>query len=430
MRFKKEIAAALSVALIAGSAAGCSANQSTVSSGAPGAESVTLQFYDWSDEKDYMQKAVAEFNKQDPKLQVNLNIINAANNEYKTKMLVMLSGGADLDVYCANGTSDLLVYTSKEALEDITDRVKQANINVSAYGPSFQDIVGKTGDKYYALPYRASAYALFYNKDVFDGAKQAYPQQMTWSQYADLAKKLTSGSGADEQWGGYFADWMEAPFGALQSGSSLIDDSQDANRDWLSFLNRIYNVDKSHMSYKQMKAEKTDWLKEFESGKVAMMPNGEWTINMLNADIASGKCKISYGVAPFPIPDGSGEAVTVGGDSTFVGVYSKSKNKDAAFRFVQFLSGEEGESIIAKSGVLPAYNSSKTKETFLSSTGVDGSDYFFNVKKTVEENQLIDKMSQINQLNSEQRGLYLLGQQSLDDTMKDFTEQRKSILGE
>lgn len=429
MHFKKKIAATLSIVLAAGSVAGCSANQSANSSEGANSPSVTLQFYDWSDEKDYMQKVVAEFNKRDPKLQVDLNIINAANNEYKTKMLVMLSGGANLDVYCANGTSDLQVYTSKKALEDITDQVKQQSINVSAYGPSFQDLVGKLGNKYYALPYRASAYALFYNKDIFDSAKQTFPQQMTWSQYADLAKKLTSGSGDTTQWGGYFADWMEAPFGALQNGSTLIDDSQDANRNWLSFLNQIYNVDKSHMSYKQMKAEKTDWLKEFESGKIAMMPNGEWTINMLNADIAAGKCKINYGIAPFPIPDGSSEAVTVGGDSTFVGVYSKSKNKDAAFQFVQFLSGEEGESIIAKSGVLPAYNSSKTKETFLSSTGVDGSDYFFNVKKTVEENQLIDKMSEINQLNSEQRGLYLLGQQSLDDTMKNFVEQRKSILG-
>lgn len=429
MRIKKGMALVLSAVLIAGSAAGCSSNQPAASSGISGDESVTLQFYDWSDEKDYMQKVVSEFNKKDPKLQVNLNIINAANDEYKTKMLVMLSGGADLDVYCANETSNLMVYINKEALQDITDKVKQANIDVSAYGPSFQDIVGNTGDKYYALPYSAKGYSLFYNEDVFDKAGQSYPQQMTWSEYAELAEKLTSGSGADKQWGGYFADWMEAPFSALQSGSSLIDDSQDANRDWLSFLNKIYNVDESHMSYKQMQAEKTDWLKEFESGKVAMMPNGEWTINMLNADIAAGKCEINYGVAPFPIPDGAKEPVTVGGASAFVGIYSKCQNSDAAFRFVRFLCGEEGESIIAENGVLPALNSPKIKETFLSSTGVDGSDYFFNVKKTVEENQLIDKMSQINQLNSEQRGLYLLGQQSLDDTIKNFTEQRKSVLG-
>ena len=49
------------------------------------------------------------------------------------------------------------------------------------------------------------------------------------------------------------------------------------------------NVDKSHVSLAQLQATDSQYLADFENGKVAMMPQGEWMINMLNTDIKDGK---------------------------------------------------------------------------------------------------------------------------------------------
>lgn len=247
-----------------------------------------------------MKKVVGAFNAQNSDIEVQLNTISNNSNEYNTKIMTNLLGGSEMDVYSINGTSSLGLYSSKNQLLDITDRIKEANLDVGAYGTSFQDIIEVlTEGKYYALPYRTSQYALFYNKAIFDREGIPYPTQTTWDEYAELAKSLTKGEGVDKQWGGYYADWITAPLGALQKGSTILDDSLDDVADWLDYLERLYTQDRSHMSYKQMKSESIDWIKQFESGNVAMLINGEWTLNMLKADIADGKTDIAFDMAPF-----------------------------------------------------------------------------------------------------------------------------------
>ena len=129
----------------------------------------------------------------------------------------------------------------------------------------------KMNEKYYVLPYRSSSYAIFYNKDIFDKAGEPYPIDITWEEYAQIAKRLTSGSGENKIWGGYIPDWLRAPIMTLQRGSNLLDDDLTPIIEWTEYLNRLYNIDMSHMSYAEMKLGKIDWIKIFESGKVAML---------------------------------------------------------------------------------------------------------------------------------------------------------------
>jgi multiple sugar transport system substrate-binding protein len=421
----------LSITLIAGLAAtivGCGSNNANEPSSTNGNDKVVLDYYTWTDEEAYMKKVVEAFNAQNSDIEVKMNTISNNSNEYNTKIMTNLSGGSKMDVYSINGTTSLGTYSSKNQLLDITDRIKEANLDVGAYGPSFQDITEVlTKGKYYALPYRTSQYALFYNKAIFDREGINYPTQLTWDQYAELAKALTKGDGASKQWGGYYADWMTAPLGALQKGTTILDDSLDDVADWFDYLDRIYYKDQSHMSYKQMKSQSTDWIKQFESGNVAMLVNGEWTINMLKADIEAGKTNIEFDMAPLPLPDGTSDPITVGGVSTFMGINPDSKNIDAAFKFVQFVTGEAGEAIIAESSVLPAYASDKTKESFLNATGIKGSSYFFEAN-TVVENQPIAQIDEVNRVYSEQRDLYLFQELDAAKAMKNFMEQRASVL--
>jgi multiple sugar transport system substrate-binding protein len=364
---------------------GCSSNNAVSPAPENNKEKVVLEYYTWTDEADYMQKVIDAFNAKNSGIEVKMNTISNNSNEYNTKIMNNLSGGSTMDLYSINGTSSLGLYASKNQLLDLSDQIKQANLDIGAFGPSYQDIIEVLTDgKYYALPYRTSEYALFYNKAIFDKEGIDYPGQLTWDEYAELASRLTKGEGTDKQWGGYYADWLTAPLGALQKGSTILDDSLDNVAGWLDYLDRLYYQDQSHMSYKQMKAESVDWIKQFESGNVAMLVNGEWTVNMLKADIAAGKTDIDFDMAPLPLPEGMNDPITVGGVSTFMGINPSSDKLDAAFEFVQFVTGEEGESIIADSSVLPAFSSDKTKEAFLKATGIQGSSFFFEAKTVVE----------------------------------------------
>ncbi|WP_150269869.1 ABC transporter substrate-binding protein [Paenibacillus tepidiphilus] len=424
MNIKKSSSIAL-LSAIALAVAGCSSgNNDSASNDTGGKDKVVLEYYTWTDEQDYMQKVVDAFNAQSTTAEVHMNTISNNADEYNTKIMNNLSGGSKMDIYSINGTSSLGLYSSKGQLLDITERIKEDNLDVGSYGPSFQDITEVlTEGKYYALPYRTSQYALFYNKALFSQEGIEVPGQLTWDQYAELAKQLTKGDGASKQWGGYYADWITAPLGALQEGATILDDSLDPVANWLDYLDRLYYKDGSHMSYKQMKAESVDWIKQFESGNVAMMINGEWTINMLKADIAAGKTDIDFDMAPMPLPEGINDPTTVGGVSTFIGVNPQSKNTDAALEFVQFVAGEEGSSIIAEASVLPAFASDKTKEAYLNATGIQGSGYFFEAG-TVVENQPVADIEKINTVWNEQRDLFLFQEQDSGTAIQNFLKQR------
>ena len=64
------------------------------------------------------------------------------------------------------------------------------------------------------------------------------------------------------------------------------------------------NEDKSHVSMAEIQATNSQYLADFENGKVAMMPQGEWLINMLLTDQKDGKTDINWNVAPMPVPEG------------------------------------------------------------------------------------------------------------------------------
>lgn len=408
--------------------AGCGSSNNESASNNAGTKKTVLEYYTWTDEETYMKKVVDAFNAQNSDVEVHMTTISNDADEYNTKIMNNLSGGSKMDVYSMNGTSSLGLYSSKNQLVDLGDRIKAANMDVGAYGPSFQDITEVlTGGKYYALPYRTSQYALFYNKALFNQAGIEVPAQMTWDQYAELAKSLTKGEGADKQWGGYYADWITAPLGALQEGTTILDDNLDPVGNWFNYLDRLYYKDGSHMSYKQMKAQSVDWIKQFESGNVAMMINGEWTLNMLKADIADGKTDIDFDMAPLPLPEGTKDPITVGGVSTFIGINPKSENTDAAFKFVQFVTGEQGGALIAESSVLPAFSSDKTKEAFLNATGIQGSGYFFETN-TVVENQPVPQIDEVNRVYSEQRDLFLFQEQDAAKAIQNFEKNRQSVL--
>ena len=391
-------------------------------------EKVTLEYYSWGDEEAYMTTIVDAFNASQDKINVHLNYIYG-DHAYEDKIVMMLAGGADFDLFGAQNMKDYISRRNNGYLADLADAIKDSGIDLSMYGAGFTEVADEEGH-YYGLPYRYSAHALFYNKKIFDEAGLPYPNQMTWEEYCDLAKQLTLvREDGTQQWGGFLATWMGEPYGAVQLGSSVLDDDTEPLKYWLNMMNRMYNVDKSHMSWEEITTTSADWLLTFLGGNVAMLPNGEWTIGNAKSEIAKNPDVVrnfEMGVTYLPYPEGGTPGVTVGGANTFVMINKQSKHFEEAFEFIKYLTGEEAARTLVDQGMLPAFTDDSLNAYYVEKVGVDGADVLLK-SDAHYESQPAPIFSEVDAIWREEKELCLIGAETVDEAIDNFATRRAEL---
>ncbi len=400
-------------------------NSSENISEAAAGDKVELNYYAWS-EGDYLQEIVDTYNAFSTVAQVKLTTV--ASIDYDDKLVTMLAGENDIDLYNMRSVSLLSKLANSGNLADMTKNIQDSGLDVSVYGTGYADT--QINNMFYALPYRSQSYALFYNKKIFDEKGITYPDNLTWDEYAKLAKQLTEGEGQDKVYGGYIPEWLYTPFITLQEGSNIADDNLTATQDWLEMLNKLYNEDGSHMSYSDMVSTGTDYINFFCSGKAAMLPNGEWCVSDIKSFLAENPDaadNFEMGIAVIPQAEKIDSPITAGGVSTFVGINATSEKQEAAFDFASYLAGEECAKIIAKAGMIPAYMSDDVISTYEEAVGVDGAGNLLDVNK-VFEGLFFNEFDEIQSAYQEEKELYLIGEQSIEDTMLHFSEIRVEIM--
>ena len=332
MKFKRVLAMAVTAVMTCSLLAGCGSSKTGAGSSEPAGstesgteqnaaaadtgsgEKTNLKFYIWSDEENYISKVVEQYNAQSDS--VHVEMISIANDSYDDKLKVMMAAGDEADIVDIRGLAQVTQYRDTGSLMDLTDLVKNSELDISKYGAMWDS--SYPDGQIFALPTRTTCWMLFYNPDLLEEAGVEMPEQLTWTEYAEMAKKLTKGDGPDKQWGGYWVDW-HTQFMATQQGVYVNADDVSAVQESLEMLNQLYNVDKTHMSLGEMKATDTQYLADFENKRAALMPQGEWMINMLLNDISAGKTDVNWEIAPMPIPDGV-EPGTTWGQFQFAGI--------------------------------------------------------------------------------------------------------------
>lgn len=427
MKKKRLAATAISGVLALSMLAGCGAQGEGSGSSSQQANNeegkVNLKFYIWSDEENYMTEVAENYNASQD--EVNVEIVSIANDSYDDKLKVMLSAGSDADIVDIRTINQVQQFKDSGAIMNLTDMVKDSDLDISKYG-SMWDAQYPDGE-IYALPTRSTCWMLFYNEDLLEEAGLTMPDQMTWDEYAEMAKKLTSGDG--QQYGGYWINWDIYHSIATQQGVYLNSDDISAVQESLEFINRLMNEDKSHVPLAEIQATNSQYLADFENGKVAMMPQGEWLINMLITDQEAGKTDINWNVAPMPVPDGT-EAGTTWGQFQFAGIPKDAKHPEESFEFLKYLCGEGGSTVLPKYGMLPAYSGDEAKEAFSEVVGKENIvNVVFNAKKVLETPPYV-KYSELLTALKENADLYLLGEKDIDTTMENFEKQRQEIMSE
>ncbi|SDO50655.1 ABC transporter substrate-binding protein [Actinacidiphila guanduensis] len=236
------------------------------------------------------------------------------------------------------------------------------------FAPSAIASAGAAGQDPAAVPLYSMAYGLYYNKKMFADAGLKPPT--TWAELDTDAKKLTTG--------GHYGIAVEGSNGsenihhvfvlAKQRGSNWFDSSgkptftTDANvaavKQYVDFI-ADGEAAKGDAEYAQNQT-----ITDFATGKAAMMM---WQ-SAATSIKAHGMTPDQYGVVPVPTQT-AGATGDAGVTSMVAGinlsVFKSTKNKDAALKFVKFMTSTPEQKILnAAYGSIPPVTEAQNDPAF------------------------------------------------------------------
>ncbi|MER7727699.1 sugar ABC transporter substrate-binding protein [Streptomyces sp. NPDC096323] len=208
---------------------------------------------------------------------------------------------------------------------------------------------GSYDGTYYGAARTVNTLALFYNKDTL--AKAGLQVPTTWAEMRDTAKKLTQGKRyglALSAGGAEDGVFQFTPFMWSNGGDETkLDSPQVAGAlDYWKSLLKDGSLSKSTVNWTQ-----ADVNDQFMAGNAAMMINGPWQVETLNA-----KKGLNWGIAQIPVPKAGDDSVGPlgGGVLTVPNTGDEAREKMSA-RIIGCMSGEQEEITYAiNSWMVPA----------------------------------------------------------------------------
>ncbi len=360
---------------------------------------------------------------------VTIDPIDIPAADYGTKLSVMLNGGSDVDVFFVKDADTIYSIAGRGQMTDLSSYIARDGVDLSKYAGMDANL--NIDGKQVALPYTNSYYALFYNKDIFDAAGVEYPSNdMTWAEFEELAKKVTTGEGVDKKYGAHFHTWQACVqnWGVQDGEHTIMDTDYSFFKPYYEMVLRMQE-EGTCMDFGTLKSGNIAYASAFADGSVAMLPMGSWLCTTMIGKIESGESSVNWGIATLPHPDNV-EAGYVVGSTTPVAINAKSPNQDLAWEFVKFVTGPEGAKITASVGSFPAYQDDEALALVTSVDGMpEGAQEAFKVTHFSLDRPIADKVSEVNQMLGEQHSLIMLGESDLDTVLADMAEQSKSIQG-
>ena len=299
---------------------------------------------------------------------ITIEYVDLASQDYNIKCSTMLAGGDTTDLYFVKELSDMQNWSDQGFLVPTDDLIAQAGMDMSKYAGMDTCYINTNDGKYYALPFRADFWVLFYNKTLFDQAGVAYPtNDMTWDDYAAAAREVNEKTGA---YGSHYHTWLSAVANwAVCDGVNTLADGEYSDLKYFYDLVLALEDEGVVMTYDELKASGLHYSGAFAQGNIAMMPMGYWYVSTLIGYFKDGTASgFDWGISAVPhlegVPAGSSF-----GSPTGIAVSAKSANPDAAWTFASWLCSEEGAKAVAATGTRPAYVSDEVASVMASAEG-------------------------------------------------------------
>jgi multiple sugar transport system substrate-binding protein len=268
---------------------------------------------------------------------------------FATRVLTAISAGQGPDVWYHYYAPDI---AAQGFLEDLTPYLEQSDVDEGWFESARRRGVyqGST----YGAPRDAVSGFIVYNKDIFDAAGMAYPEEgWTVEDYRQTALALTDAENGIYGVGGIEGGegcMMWSPF-SFNLGSEL---TSEDGRQVTGFMDTpetteamrwcLNLVTEDQVATPASMGEQFGEI-TFMSGDVAMQAVSDWEIPALME-----QADFEWGVVAPPRFDENSEVVPWA-DSYMYYMWSGSSNKDAAWKLIEYLTGPEAQRMAAEAGV-------------------------------------------------------------------------------
>lgn len=342
----------------------------TAPTSAPEAAATTavsfMVFGDPAELKAY-QNIVDSFEAQNPDVDVELIHI-PSQTDYRQRLGTDFAAGTAADVVLLNYRR-VVPFAAKDALVPL-DSYLAASQTVSTTAFYTETLSAFTwNENIWCLPQNLSSLVVYYNKDLFEAAGVPEPTaDWTWDDFVAAAKALTldtDGDGTIDQYGlGTEVSFLRlAPF-IWQNGGEIVDDpyrptvlTLDMPESREAFQWFVDLQTKEHVVPDAAAEEAEDSESRFINGRNAMHLQSRRIVPTLRESAA-----FDWDVAPLPQ---NKQAATVLHSDGYC-MAATTKNKDAAWRLIEFANSPEGQEIVAATGrTVPSIKSVAESPSFL-----------------------------------------------------------------
>lgn len=285
---------------------------------------------------------------------IAIDYLGLPTDQYLQKIATAIATRATPDLLTPKA-SDIAALVTQGALEPLDDRFAAAGLagTISPAMTASSKAAAPDG-KLYLTPATSLADVVYYRADWF--AEAGLPEPATWDDFDTAAQVLTDAStgrfGYTLRGGnGFFAQFVEMVYPRAgvdvfftEDGTSTLDDPSvvTAAEDYVALFGRQTAASDLTADFKAM-------IAQFGAGSAAMLSHSIGSYPTLLEQLSPEQVKA---VVPFPAADG--RLVLTGRMTTGFGMFAASEEKDAAWKFLEFTMGAEGNGFWAQhSGYLP-----------------------------------------------------------------------------
>lgn len=430
-----------------GSSSSSTAASTTASAGTSEseAEPVTLKWYTWETNVQDEILAMAEaYHELNPNITVEVEFIGDTNStDYLERLDVMTMGGEEMDIVMQPSFATHAARADAGSLLPLDDYLEAEGVTMG----DIYVIDTPVNDSYYAFPADLKSWYILINKDELDAAGLPVPDaDWTWDDYVDYAVAMTYGEGADKHYGSFMQAtndrYCYLPLWVEKEDDPFFKDENTLNFDdplFKEFLELRYEMENDlgcQTPYADVKSLNLSYRDQFFNGSISMLAIGSYTLpDISNQDMYPHDFVSTF--APIPKWNEDTEGGGTITEAQYYAISANSKHPQEAYDFLRWLTTDgyayKPSALSAEIGVdryqvfvdsldeedKPYYDLEALDNLY---NGGHWKDNFYTISVTYR--------SQLETMVKEESEMYLLGEQSIDDTIEHYQTRGEEIKNE
>lgn len=399
-----------------------------------------IRFVSWQTNHATANEKVAEaYEALHPDVDVQFEYIGDMNsNDYMTTVDIMIMGGEPMDIVMTSGFPQHAQRADSGAYLDLDPYFE-------ADGTTFEDSYNSTfrvNGGVYGIAGEMKYNLVLINKDLLDKAGLPVPSlEWTWDDYKAYAEAMTEGEGASKVYGSFFYTWGNQSLlgvSGVKKGTLYFKDDHTpifdlpAFSDFLQYRKALEDEGVS-TPIADIKALNMNYRDQFFRGQIAMLPMGTFMLSDIGNEKYSPEFVTTFARIPMWNSDDPHYNVA---DGTFFSIPRTSEHPEAAFDFLRFWTTEgvaiKGMFISNEKGADRMESVNAIVSGFTDKIDLDALSAIMGDPEWVESypDYCPAFQMEIDTALAEEVELYLLGSQSLDDTVAKLINRSNAIIAE